>query len=61
MSHLSARLVVVQVYSCGRIMSTFERIHNFFGDLFSKHRVVTAATPDPSFATYANGTLLIDS
>lgn len=61
MSYQPARLVVVQVDRCARIMSAFERIHNFFGDLFSKHRVITTATPDPSSATYTIGTSLCSS
>lgn len=39
-------------------MSTFERIHNLFGDFLSKHGVITTASPDPSYATYKNNTLL---
>lgn len=61
MSYQPARLVVVQVDRCARIVSAFERIHNFFGDLFSKHRVITTATPDPSSATYISDILLCNS
>lgn len=51
-SYQSACLIVVQVDCGARVMPIFQRVHKLFGDLLSKCCVITAASPNPSSATW---------